>query len=75
MLHHPMIHAYSLFEAIVVLLGGLLGSKSYSVVFLVRERHLYLSLDHREALSLFPLHACQILFVPSFLRGFCQFSH
>lgn len=62
MLQHLMVHAHFLIEASVVLLGVLLGSKSHSVIFLVRERHVYQFLNYREAL--FPLHARQILFVP-----------
>lgn len=67
-LHHLMVHACSLFEASVVLFCELLGSKSHSAIFLARETHLYQFLDHREALPLFPFHACQILFIPSFLK-------
>lgn len=63
MLHHLMDHAHFLFEASVVLLGVLLGSRSHFVIFLVREKQLYQSLNHREALFPFPLHACQIFFV------------
>lgn len=63
MLHHLMVHVHSVFGASVVLLGELLSPKSpFLAIFLVREKHLYQSLGHREALPLFPFHACETLF-------------
>lgn len=80
MLRHLMVRVHCLFGASVVLLGELLSPKSpFSAIFLVREKHLYQSLRHREALPLFPFLAHQTLFTlfspSSFLRGFCEFSH
>lgn len=74
MLHNLMVHAHFLFEASVVLLGEILCSKK-PLCNIFSQRGISTNPLITEALSLFPLHACQVLFVPSFLRGVCQFSH
>lgn len=66
-LHHLMVPACSLFEASVVLLCELLGSKSHSAIFLARETHLYQSLDHRFLFFLFMPFSFSCLSNPLYL--------